>query len=249
LALTLAGIRDKIRRRLGWPAVDDFVLDSELEEMIRASRFELLDLLISIHQGEYRAAFGTLTTQADRNLYLMGPIDPSPAYGFTPDILGDFSRIRKVAFLVNDRYIPMKRWDVETSVDRADSVVWEASTDIRYRLSSGITAGDAEKLIFFHPTPAGEYTVQIWGNEGIENLSFTDTTTINALGNDEYLVLDCMIKCLQMEESDPSLVERQKMRFIEMLQNNGPPMDAGQAATIQDVRGAWDDIENTARWR
>lgn len=249
MALTLGQIERAIRRRLGWPETDAFVSDAELDEMIRQSRRELLDLLTTIHQGDYRLAFGDMQTVAGQPFYLMGPFDPSPAYGTTPALLGDFVRIRKVALLVDNTLIPLKRWDVETSVDRVDEAVWDASTDVRYRISSGLTAGDAEKLIFFYPTPADVYQLRIWGNEGIDNLTFSETDTVNGLGNDEYLILDGMIKCLQMEESDSSLVERQKARYIEMLSNNQPPMDAGQPETIHDARGADFDVGYISRYR
>lgn len=216
--------------------------------MLRMSRLELVDLLISIHQGDYRLFSGTFPTVADQNVYLIGPIDPSPFYTVSPDLQGDFARIRKVSFLVNDRAYPMRRWDVETDIDRTDSVAWEANTDVRYRISSGLSAGDSEKLIYFTPTPAGVYTVQVWANFGIENLSFSASDTVNTLGNDEYLILDGMIKCLQMEETDTSAVERQKARYIEMLTNNGPPLDAGQASVIQDVRGREDDRDWSRGW-
>ena len=247
MSLTLGQIQDAIRRRLGWPSADTFVSDAELADMIRFSRAELVDLLISIHQGDYRLIAGAFQTVADQALYVISPTDPALSSGSTPDLLVDFSRIRKVALILNDRTYPMRRWDVETVNDRTDSVAWDTSTDIRYRISHGLY-GDSEKLLYFTPTPAGAYIVQVWGNAGTSAQTFSETDTINSIGNDEYLILDGMIKCLQMEESDTSLVERQKARYIEMLQSNGPPIDAGQAQTIQDVRGRDDDLDWSRRW-
>jgi hypothetical protein len=248
LALTLDQITTAIRRRLGWPSGDTFVSDAELQEMVRQSRRELLDLLISVHQGDYRLTGAGFQTVAGQGIYLMSPFNPAIATAAAPDLQVDFLRIRKVALLLDGIQYPMRRWDIETDVDDLNIIAWDAGTDIRYRISSGVSDGDAEKYILFRPTPAAAYTVTVWGNIGLENASFSATDTINTLGNDEYLVLDGMLKCLQMEETDTSAVERQKARYIEMLQNNATPIDAGQAITIADVRGAWDDVDRFRRW-
>lgn len=245
MSKTLDQILTQIRRRLGWPDKDAFVSDAELSDMIRASQQELLDLLVSIHQGDYRSAQAAFITKPGSQAYVISP-NPASTLG-VPDLLADFARIQRVSFLVDNASVPMRRWEVENDVHTIEPQPWEPWTDVRYRITSGLTA-ENEKVLWFNPTPTGVYTVLVWGIEGLTNVTFSATDAINALANDEYLVLDGMIKCLQMEESDTSLVERQKARFIEMITNNATPIDAGQAATIRDVRGAereWDRF----RWR
>jgi hypothetical protein len=66
--------------------------------------------------------------------------------------------------------------------------------------------------------------------------SFSVTSQQNLLGHDEYLILDTMIKCLQAEEADTTVVERQKARYMELVEQNETPIDIGQPETIFDAR-------------
>jgi len=243
LALTIGQIAGTIRRRLGWPSTDTFVSDDELFEMVRESQRELLDLLISVHQGDFLLSAASFTTTAGLPLYLFcrdTTMVPAPV------IEDDVTRVRRVSVIFNDRSFPMKRFDIESYVvNETSSVVWDESTDIRYRFiiggqadSVGTRTAEHMSGIIVSPTPADEYTIKVWYHKGLGTTSVTDA--INVLGNDEYLVLDGMIKCLEMEETDTSSVERKKARFVEMLQNNQPPVDAGQAHTILDMRSSRD---------
>ena len=73
---------------------------------------------------------------------------------------------------------------------------------------------------------------------------------INVLDFDEYVILDCMIKCREMEEADASVVVGQKAAYRERIQNMAPPKDAGKPSYIRDERATDDYVsfEERRRW-
>lgn len=230
-----------VRRRLGWPLTDSFVSNDELTDMLKESKRELLDFLISVHGGDFRGTFAPLLTVADQSIYV---ISTDTTLASTIDLPIDVARIHRVSLVVNNRCIPMRRWDVDTQVFRTDSVAWDESTDIRYK----ITYQERGMYLWFNPTPAGVYTVELYVIPGSDALTFSATTAINDIGHDEYLVLDCAAKCAEMEETDSTPFVARRERYKEMLTNNRTPIDQGQAETIQDVRGL-DFDTSIDRWR
>ena len=230
-----------IRRRLGWPSTDDFVSDAELVDMLLESRKELFDFMVSIHQGSYRLGTQSLTTVPGRNLYAL-QFDPDGTIG---DIFGDpIERIVRIAATFDNISVPLRKWQPETDVLRIDSITWEAGMDLQYRFGSGFFFGEMfDRLLYVYPTPANAVVLDILYNVGpAGTTSISQTGIINDLENDEYLVLDGMIKCLQMEETDASAVMAQKERLIQRLTNEAAPLDEARPDTIHDARGAEEDM-------
>lgn len=222
-----------IRRRLGWPSTDTFVSDAELYDMIRESQKELFDFMVSVHQGGYRLIQVVLPINANQNQYLI----QRSADGTFGDLIGvAMERIVRVAAVFNNKSVRMRPWDLETDFVDYDTVTWDESTDIRYRFSKGAFFGEQlDWILLVYPPPAADATVEIYFNNGPATLSLTDA--VQDLENDEYIVLDTAIKCLQMEETDASPFIAQKERLIQRLTNEAPPLDAGKPMTIQDARG------------
>lgn len=234
-----------IRRRLGWPLTDAFVTDEELFDMIRESQKELFDFMVSVHHGAYRLIRFGFPTEADRAVYLIQrSID-----GTVGDLVGlAVDRVVRVAAIFGNKSIRMRPWDLETDNLDYTSVAWDESTDLKYRFVRGlrdIASGEQiDWLMYVYPPPSNVVLVEIVGNIGPGTLSLTDA--VQDLENDEYIVLDGAIKCLQMEETDPSTFIAQKERLIQRLTNESTPLDEGKPLTIQDVRGA--DTERVRWW-
>lgn len=197
--------------------------------MIRESQLELQSLMVTIHQGNWNVLQTIVQTTAG----LAGPYELASLTA-----VENIDRILRVQVNFNDRSVPMRRLDWETDVLDEVSKPWDSCTDIRYRYVAYGQAGvtDAAAQMFFYPPPSAQHLVIITyiGTPG--SLSLTDA--VNTLGHDEYIVLDGMIKCLRMEESDTTAVERQKERYVARLNSDAAPLDMGQPEVIRDVRGA-----------
>ena len=233
MALTLEQLQVAIRRRLGWPSDDTFISDDEIFEMIRTSQVELQDLLISIHGGDWRLVVASFDTVANNFIYPIG-VDVTSAF------VADISRVRRVAAWINETTSrPMRRWNIETDFHDFTPVAWDENTDIVYRFSleqpAHLDTGFMALYVF--PVPSNVVPIEIWYNAGPGTMSLT--SAINQLGNDEYIILDGMIKCLEAEETDTSSVERKKEALIQRMTANQAPADGGSAAVIQDARSAW----------
>lgn len=237
-----------VRRRLGWPSADTFVSDIEIVDMLLESRRELFDFMVSVHQGMYRISTATFDTVAGQSNYTI-QFDPN---GTLADIIGaPIERIIRISAQFDDVSIPLRPWQAPTAIQRIGAVQWQAGMDLRYSLTTGgIAFGEMfDRVLRVYPTPSNVVTVDLMFNTGpVGTTSVSTTGIINDLENDEYLVLDCMIKCLQMEETDPAAAMAQKERLIQRLTNEATPLDAGQPQTIQDARGFWDDSD-IRRWR
>lgn len=53
-------------------------------------------------------------------------------------------------------------------------------------------------------------------------------------GWEEFVVVDCVIKALQKEESDPSVAMAQKMALVQRIEAEAANRDAGMPATVSD---------------
>lgn len=61
-------------------------------------------------------------------------------------------------------------------------------------------------------------------------------------GWEEYVIVDCVIKCLQKEESDVSVPMAQKAALIRRLENEAANRDIGMPLRVADVRGGHSSI-------
>ncbi len=230
MALTLQEIQDSIRRRLGWPTTDAFVTDAELRGYIKDSQEELYDLLLSVHQDNWNVQAYTFTTVADQRFYSLTATQLSTGV----------HRVRRISTKFDDISVPMRRFDLETDVIDFASYTWDYGTDLSYRLHwQPYDRNNSVTLrVEFDPTPSNVKQVSLFYNPAPPTLSVS--TAVNQIGYDEYIILDGMLKCLQMEESDTTVVERQKARFRERIENLATPIDEGNANVVQDVRGVDD---------
>ena len=226
---TLAEIRSSIRRRLGWPSADTFVSDDEIEDMIRASQRDLVNLLVSVHQGDYNVFTATAAVAAGATF---------TATGQTGTLLGPILRVLRVSVDIDGVSVPFRRLGWDNEARNESNQPWTRGTDLRYRFTK-YTPNDSD-IIHFQPPPDTAQVLSIVYVSGPGTLSLS--TSVNFVGHDEYLILDGMIKCLDMEESDTSQIERRKAQYIAALEQTYTPLDIGAPAVISDARNRDADI-------
>lgn len=223
MAYTRAQLRDIIRQRLGWSATDTFVTDAELNNYVVDSLSELHSLLVSVYRsGQWGTIRAGLTVPAN-----------------TTDVqvlFGDFGRLIKVT-LVNGQYdVPLMPGDYTIDLTRRDAVAW-TPWNIRYFLSfaggTTPTNGGTPYLKFSRP-PTVDTDVLVTYVKLAPVLA--NDTDPNWMGWDEYVILDCMIKCRNKEEADPSASAQAKAAIEQRIRMQADPLDMGRAATVQDMR-------------
>lgn len=66
----------------------------------------------------------------------------------------------------------------------------------------------------------------------------------------EYVVVDAAIKCMQKEESDTRVLERQRQGLEKRINDSAANRDAGSPATVVDTTrtGMWDDFDGPVGW-
>jgi hypothetical protein len=89
--------------------------------------------------------------------------------------------------------------------------------------------------IVISPVPVWGGTIKIWYIPAAATLD-EDTDTFDGIaGWEEWVVLDCCIKCLAKEESDASQFLDQKLRFEKRFQALAEDRDIGEPDTVRDT--------------
>lgn len=219
-AVTLAAVRTQVRQRAQMEN-STFVLDDELRSYINASVCELYDLLVAARGKEYYLSSQTFTTTANVTLYNL----PSDFY----DLVG-------VDLAVNGRNVTLRRYEFPERNRYQNPVVLPAFTPLVYGI-------EGEKLRLL-PAPTGAQSVTVWYVPA-PPLYTGDSVYIDGIaGWEEYIVVDCVIKCLQKQESDASSFFAQKEALRRRIQAMSTMRDQGEAARVIDATSL-DDVN----WR
>lgn len=226
MAYTRAEFRDIIRQRLGWPTTDNFVADTEINNYLKDSARELWALLSTIRRaGSWGYTEAAITTVPGQSAYAL------PA---------DFGRLIAVRLLYSNTLVPLKRRDAVTDVQRVLLPQSWTPGNVTFNLS-GIFSGDY--ILQFDPPPSGAFTFDV--AYIVAAPLFPSDTDVSWMNEDEYLIIDVMIKLLQKEESDVSALVAQKAMFRQRLELEAVEFDSGEAPTVADVRrGDYDTREH-----
>jgi hypothetical protein len=141
----------------------------------------------------------------------------------------DFGKLVSVRMLIADSWVPLEPLDVTAELILLSTRSWDYAR-VKYLLmrSSSLSAG-----IEFFPPPAAAYSLQIFY---LQTAPFFDSDGATSwLGEDEYLVLDCCIKCAAKQEQDATVFLQQKSAYQQRLEQQTMPLDAGRGPTVQDV--------------
>lgn len=218
--MTLLQLRDATRQRADMVG-STFVSDAELTSYINQSAFELYDILVSAYGEDYYTATpSTFVTDGTNDKYalpatfykLLGvdlQLSSSPASWVT---------LRPFTFSERNRY----------AVPNFQS--FYGFTNLRYRI-----LGDQ---LWLTPLPSAGQTVRLYYVPRMTTLSLDADTLEGVSGWTEYVITDAAIKCLQKEESDPSVLMAQKQALLDRIATQAANRDAGNAARVADVVGS-----------
>lgn len=205
---TLLGLRTQIRSRGEFRPT--YISDSELTTMINQSIAELYDLLVSVNQDYYLSS-ADLAVVAGTAAYAL----PATFYkAFGVDYVRPDGTLCPLAKFM---------WPERGSLVRA------ASAELtRYRVM-----GDNLRL---EPVPGWSGTVRFWYIPAPTKLTADGQTFDGIAGWEEYVVLDCCIKCAAKEESDASVFMAQKAAQAERIRSLGSERDYHEADRVVDVQ-------------
>lgn len=211
--VSLDELKKRVRRRADMQEFD-LIEDEELVEYIQASWCELYDIILGSGYGsEYYLRLEPLM-----------PPDPDDDRG--PGLLlpDDFYKLRgvfTVKGMMPDRQL--RRVEVEELV----KLLAETGEPTAYcMISDSIVPAPSSPstMIMVAYYPAAPL---VDGRGGIDDIN----------GWAEYVVVDAAIKCMQKEESDPSVLLAQKSALKLRIEQMAPSRDAGQADRVTDATG------------
>jgi hypothetical protein len=220
--LTLAQLRTAVRQRADMENLDQnydnsFIKDDELNSYINQSYFELYDLLVQKYGDNYYVASPySFTTNGSSQFY---------------DLPSDFYKLLGVDLALSntlDSFITIKPFNF---IDRNRYAVpnfqsFYGITNLRYKLNGN--------QLWLTPIASNNQTIRVWYVPRLTTL-VDDTDTADGIsGWTEYIITDCVIKCLQKEESDPSVAMAQKQALIQRIEAAAENRDAGSPATVGD---------------
>lgn len=216
MSTTLSDFITRVRERADMEG-SEFVTDTELTTYINASIQELYDILVSSFQDYYLNESGITTLNSGQS---------------TISLPADFYKLRGV-----DRQVDNSNWQTITPFsfternDRTNTATYVGyysnDSGIRYRLQ-----GSQIRL-----TPqdncAGNY--RLWYIPKVTLLSSNSDSFDGINGWEEYVIVDCAIKCLQKEESDVSVLLSQKQALIQRIRGMANNRDSGAPEVIVPV--------------
>lgn len=215
MAYTRVQLRDFVRQRLGWPAADTFVVDSQLNNLLNDALVELHSLLATVYRpGQWGMVIAGVVV-------LSGTTSTA--------LFGDFGRLLKVTLQYNNHHVPLEPGDRTVDITSLDRTTW-TPYNVRYYLSvDGVSAS----MLFDRP-PSTDTTILVHYMKSAPVLAADSDTSW--MGWDEYVILDCMIKARTGEEGDTQDLIAQKAMLQERIRQQAEPLDIGRAATVQDAR-------------
>lgn len=191
-----------------------FVTDAELNRWINSSAAELYDLLVQKYGADYFVTLPAPSYVIETSGQVVLPSEFYKLLGVDLKAGGEWRAVQRFAFGERNR-----------------------QTEIRYRLRG--------PTLWFAPAEsAAGQTVRVWYVPKPTEMT-GDTMYVEGIsGWEEYVVVDCAIKALAKEESDPSVFMAQKAALIQRIEAAAENRDAGLPARVADVtRRDWSDEE------
>ena len=216
--MTLLQLRTAARQRADMVG-SLFVTDAELTSYVNQSAYELYDLLIQKYGDAYFAASDQITTDGVNETFAM-PGDFYKLLGVDLKTSGAPNGwITCRPFMMSERN---RNW-------RPNAAPVLGFTALRYRL-----LGDT---LWLSPLPSSGQVLRRWYVPRWAEL-VNDSDVLDGIsGWTEYVVVDAAIKCLQKEESDPSVLMAQKQALAGRIESAASNRDEGAPPTVSDVMG------------
>lgn len=235
---TLADLVQRVRYRTDQEN-STFVSDTELEQYIQESYFELYDLIIeSVGPDHFINSHTFTTTSGDAEYPLVSSEDSNGrplniykivAVGVSIDgSAADYRPIRR--FSLNDywKYAAVDGWN------SPESVFYNVSTRIP---AAGEYGGNQYREINFIPKPLGAHSVTIlFIPTPIEmSDSGTEIYFLHFTHWDEYIVVDAAAKVLEKEESEAGHLYKRKEELRQRILWHANTMNTEDAGSVNDV--------------
>jgi hypothetical protein len=228
--VTLLSLRTQIRQRADMENAG-LVADAELTQYINNSIGEFDDLLLAADAATRRKTT-TISVVANQDTYAL----PS-----------DFRDLKGVEYLLSGTsYLDVRALPFEQRNRFALSPAPQLPgvVPFRYFLNSD---GSSWSLVF-KPIPSAGATVRAWYTPAFTSLAADGDTLDGVNGLEEFVVVDCAIKCLQKEESDVSALFAQKSALVARIEatakarDQSEPQKVGEAGLVTGWDGSgWED--------
>lgn len=217
MARTITLLQLKTQSRLRADKVGSgFIQNDELVSYINSSACELYDLLVGAYGNDYFLDSHTFSTVNNTSDY---------------DLPADFYKMAGIDYLIGPQEaLTLKPYQFNERNRYRIGTYWNAIVGAggpRYKLNP--------TTISFLPVPDGVYNMELWYVPSCPKLVSDSDTFDGVNGWEEFIIIDAAIKMLQKEESDTSLLEKQKMAIIGRINQMAENRDAGQSFRVTDV--------------
>ena len=219
-AVSLASIETQVRQRAQMEN-STFITSAEMLSYINASGCELYELLVAATGKEYYLSSQTIVTTSGVSGYALAT---------------NFYEVVGIDLAVGGRSVTLQRYEFAERNRFQNPVVVPAFTPLVYGIE-----GTTLRLL---PTPTSAQTVTVWYVPAPTLYTTTDSTFDGIAGWEEYIVVDCAIRCLQKQESDVSAFMAQKEQLRRRIQSMATMRDRSQAPRVTDVT-----IVDDVNWR
>lgn len=193
-----------------------FIQNDELIAYINSSACELYDLLVGAYGNDYFLQSHTFTTVFNQSNY---------------DLPDDFYKMVGLDYLIGpDNALTLKPYQFNERNRYRQGTYWNAISGAagpRYKINPS--------TLSLLPIPDGAYNLELWYIPACPKM-VEDTDGFDGInGWEEFIIIDAAIKMLQKEESDTSLLEKQKMQIMIRINAMAENRDAGQSFRVTDV--------------
>lgn len=238
MAVTLANLRDEVRRRADMEG-STFVTDAEVNSYINRSGGALHDILVTV----YEDYFVTSLQFSMPYVPVSGPpLTDTAAYPLPTDFL----KMRGLDYQVESNC-----WSTVPKFNFAERNRWQRRPsrwlDDRFRAYQ--MTGSYLRIL---PEDSNSGTYRLWYVPSYTALASDGDAVSQWVENNgwtEYIIVDAAIKCLQKEESDCSLLMAQRQQLEDRIRASAVNRDAGAPDRIAETRTDLDDDDYRWGWR
>ncbi len=234
--MSLLGIRKQAKLRAD-RVNSSFVTDSEWNQYINTSMYELYDLLITLYEDYYLAR--PISFIADGATYLYALPDGTNTFTDqltnTPVIPPAIYKLKGVDLALqtaNNAFVTINKFNF---IDRNRFVYPNTASTIYgvFNLQYRMMGNNIE----FIPTPSAGQQLRLWYIPRLTNLlQDTDVTQTGISGWNEYIIVKAAYYALTKEEADTSSLVMQLQSLNDRITSSASNRDDGQPDTISNTR-------------
>ena len=218
--MTFEELIKNVRRRADME-FSTIVSDEEVGYYINSSATELHDILVTKFE----------------DYYITGPVDVTVLSGSTFELPSDFYKLKGLDVNLEGHDYAMHPFQFRDRHKYNNTFATRLfrNYDKRYRILGNTV----------HITPGSDATgnYKLWYVPKFASL-VDPSDELNVIGGwEEYVIVDAAIKCLQKEESDPTILLAQKQALFNRIEVAAANRDVGASETVVDVHN-WDWVPN-----